>query len=94
MYICSALSLFDGECGPWKGLSTILLMLGAATGLGLLLRVWPLQFNKILGPDGAEAITSRLSDPAFLSSVYEQVSDISRVLSNIKKANYDDAAEE
>lgn len=88
------MSLFDGECGPWKGLSTILLMLGTVTGLGLLLRAWPLQFNNILGPDGAETITSRLSDPAFLSSVYDQVSDISRVLSNIKKANYDDGAEE
>lgn len=82
--------MFDGECGPWKGLSTVLLMLGAVTGLGLLLRVWPLQFKNIFGDDAAEAITSRLSDPAFLSSVYERVSDISRVLSSIKAANYED----
>lgn len=81
------MSLFDGECGHWKALSIFLLVIGAATGVGLLLRSWPLHLNNVLGLD--DETTSRLSDPAFLSSVYEQVADISRVLMNIKDANFE-----
>ena len=83
----SVASLFDGECGPWKALSMFLLLVGAATGLGLLFRAWPADLKLLKLAE--EAATSRLSDPAFLSSMYEQLSDISRVLMNIKDANID-----
>ncbi|KAK8403650.1 hypothetical protein O3P69_000027 [Scylla paramamosain] len=86
-FYSNALSLFDGECGHWKALSTFLLAVGAATGLGLLFRAWPLNFKILDFTD--EETTARLTDPVFLSSVFDQVADISRVLMNIKEANYD-----
>ncbi|MPC08079.1 hypothetical protein E2C01_000652 [Portunus trituberculatus] len=86
-FYSNALSLFDGECGHWKALSTFLLVIGAATGFGLLFRAWPLNFKILDFTD--EDTTARLTDPAFLASVFDQMTDISRVLMNIKEANYD-----
>lgn len=77
----SSLSLFDGECGYWKALSTFLVVGVGLTGLAILFRVWPLPLS--LFPADA---TSRLHDPDFISSVIEQATDISRILMAISDA--------
>nr|XP_027216073.1 proline-rich receptor-like protein kinase PERK2 [Penaeus vannamei] len=77
----NSLSLFDGECGYWKALSTFLVVGVGLTGLAILFRVWPLPLS--LFPADA---TSRLHDPDFISSVIEQATDISRILMAISDA--------
>ncbi|XP_037792772.1 peroxisomal membrane protein PEX13-like [Penaeus monodon] len=77
----NSLSLFDGECGYWKALSTFLVVGVGLTGLAILFRVWPLPLSFF----PADA-TSRLHDPDFISSVIEQATDISKILMAISDA--------
>ncbi|XP_042874666.1 formin-A-like [Penaeus japonicus] len=77
----NSLSLFDGECGYWKALSTFLVVGIGLTGLAILFRIWPLPLSFL-----PAAATSRLNDPDFISSVIDQATDISRVLMAISDA--------
>ncbi|XP_071546794.1 uncharacterized protein [Panulirus ornatus] len=76
----SAFSLFDDSCGRWKALSVFLVAGIALVGLALVFGLWSLPLSVSVGEDD----TSKLTDPAFTSSVYEQIGDISRILMAIK----------